>query len=134
VAAKFIMDPLAIIEQARERLAVLRREESNGARHLVYDRWEKVLDEGPFAVLEVLTGQHEADSDMRSFSPLCGLDLISQEERARVVEAFNTYWWATHDRPEPWCPPGYASVEEWLTATTRSQSKIAYTNPTGETL
>jgi excisionase family DNA binding protein len=96
LAAKLVQDPIGVIERAKERLRFLRNVHSDGSVDYWYDRWEALLDEGVHAVLEMTTSTSEVAHTMRSTSPLKGIKLLTDEERAQVRTAFRTYWESTH--------------------------------------
>jgi excisionase family DNA binding protein len=96
LAAKFILNPDAVIEQAKQRLQHLRASHRDGGSDVWFDRWQAVLDSGPDAVLAVMTGRSDEAQAMRSASPMSGLGLLTDDERARVLGAFRAHWRSTH--------------------------------------
>jgi excisionase family DNA binding protein len=96
LAAKLIADPVGVLEQARERLRDLRQAHSHGRSDIYLNRWERALDDGPDAVLAIMTDRSDTAAAMRSTSPLSGLGLLSDEERAQVLAAHRAHWRKTH--------------------------------------
>ena len=95
VAAQVAGQPARSLEHARRNLELLERENPQ-ARPLLR-LWRQAIDEGPEAVMEVLTSRTPAAIDMRQTSPFFGL--IPQEERDRVVGQFHEYWAQHRVRP-----------------------------------
>lgn len=91
-AARVVQDPDGVIERARERLTFLRRTHHNGISDRYFDAWQQALDDGPDAVLEIMTDRGEWGQAMRSASPLSGLGLIDQDERQAVLGAHRRHW------------------------------------------
>lgn len=90
---KLVRDPVGVLAAARERLQHLRGIHEHGRRsHPYLDRWEAAIDEGPHAVLALLTARNDESQALRSASPFSGLGLLSGEERMQILAAFCTWW------------------------------------------
>lgn len=99
LVAKLVADPDNVIERAKARLQRLRAIHRDGSANKWLDRWQAALDEGPHAVLALMTSRTEDGATMRSCSPVAGLGLLSDEERRRVRTAFQHHWRSGHERP-----------------------------------
>jgi excisionase family DNA binding protein len=97
LAAKLIADPTGVIEKAKRRLEELRAAHSHGRSNVYLDRWERALNEGPVAVLTIMTSRTDDAATMRSASPISGLGLLTDEERTRVLGSFRSFWRASHE-------------------------------------
>jgi hypothetical protein len=53
------------------------------------DQWERVLDDGPEAVMDVLTADTPFAAELRQNSPFAGL--LSERERQAVLDAFRDH-------------------------------------------
>lgn len=96
MAAKLVLDPVGVIERAKERLQQLRRTHRGGGSDQWFDKWQQALDEGPDAVLAIMTSRSDEAQVMRSTSPLSGLGLLSDDERAAILAAFRRHWDSNH--------------------------------------
>jgi excisionase family DNA binding protein len=96
LAAKLVMAPDAVIERAKTRLQRLRAAHSDGSSNKWFDRWQIALDEGPHAVLALMTSRTEEAATMRSCSPVAGLGLLSGDERQQVRASFRAHWLSQH--------------------------------------
>jgi excisionase family DNA binding protein len=85
IAGKFVVNPAAILATATSNLRRLRRLHPEGHSWEWIDRWQAVIDEGPEAVLEVLTSSAGYALELRRTSPFVGI--LSEVERRRVLEA-----------------------------------------------
>lgn len=95
MASKLIQDPDGVIERAKERLQEMRTAHSHGRNSKWFDRWQEVLDEGPHAVLDILTGRSNDAQAMRSSSPMPP-ELLTDEERMTVLDTFRSHWRSKH--------------------------------------
>jgi excisionase family DNA binding protein len=96
LAAKLVQDPDGVIERAKERLQFLREVHSDGRSGVYMDGWQAALDEGPHAVLEIMTSRTGWGQAMRSSSPVSGLGLLTDDERNQVLSSFRSYWTSQH--------------------------------------
>lgn len=95
-AAKLVQDPHGVIERAKQRLQRLRQTHSDGSSNRYLDAWQQALDDGPDAVLEIMTDRGEWGQVMRSASPLSGIGLLNDDERDHVRSAVRDHWQTTH--------------------------------------
>jgi len=86
VAGKFVTNPASVLAAATINLRRLRRLHPEGGAWAWLDRWQVVLDDGPEAVLDVLTSSAAYAVELRSTSPFAGV--LSEEERKAVLVAF----------------------------------------------
>lgn len=96
-AAKVVQDPAGVIDRARQRLQDLRATHTHGRSDKWLDRWQQILDDGPHAILEVMTTRTDEAQALRSTSPL-PTDLLTTEERTAVLAAFRAHWRTQHRR------------------------------------
>jgi len=96
LAAKLVADPDGVIERAKKRLQRLRSIHRHSGRW--FDLWEDALNDGPPAVLAIMTDRSDLGQVMRSSSPIIGIGLLGEEERMQVLNAFRAYWNAAHPR------------------------------------
>jgi excisionase family DNA binding protein len=81
------------LDWARARdLAARRLAEMRGDNHLAWfaDQWARVLGQGAEAVMETLTRHDEEAAVLQNASPF--VDLLSDDERARITSAFIEWW------------------------------------------
>jgi excisionase family DNA binding protein len=73
-------------------LAAHRLAEMRGDNHLAWfaDQWARVLEQGAEAVMETLTRHDEEAAVLQNTSPF--IDLLSDDERARITDAFIEWW------------------------------------------
>lgn len=88
VAGKVVQDPDRAIAVARRNVERFREIQPRAATWL--DSWGRILDEGPDAVLEVLTSTSRRAVDLRQNTPFVGL--LSDLEQRAVIDSFT----ATH--------------------------------------
>jgi excisionase family DNA binding protein len=89
VAAQVASAPSRATGLARANLDRLRRVHGPVVTERWLDEWERVLDAGPDAVLEVLTSTSPHAVDLRQNSPFAGV--LSDAQRETVLQAFRTY-------------------------------------------
>ena len=87
VAGKVAQDPERAIRHGRRRLSVLLTSDQDGRPWLL--RWQQIIDEGPEAVMRVLTSTDPAARELRANSPFGGL--LSETERRRVIESYSAW-------------------------------------------
>jgi excisionase family DNA binding protein len=95
-AAKLVQDPDGVIERAKQRLQQLRRVHSDGSSDHYLNQWQTALDEGPDAILAIITARTEHGQAMRSASPLAGIGLLTERERTDIRAAARRHWEAAH--------------------------------------
>lgn len=86
VAGRLVRDPRAVLAAAAINLRRLHRMHPEDRAWEWLDRWEAVLDQGPEAVLEVLTSSAAYAVALREASPFGGI--LPEDERRTVVAAF----------------------------------------------
>ncbi|MEX1172586.1 MAG: helix-turn-helix domain-containing protein [Chloroflexota bacterium] len=84
VAGKVVQDPDRAIAVARRNVRRFRAINPHAATWL--DAWARILDEGPDAVLDVLTSPSRQAVDLRQNTPFVGL--LSDMEQRAVIDAF----------------------------------------------
>jgi excisionase family DNA binding protein len=92
-----LTEPDAILAKARENL----RRWSSMHRHDgmtldYFKEWERVLDDGLDAVVEVVTSTSEGACEMRQNSPFAGV--LPDETRVKVLRSFREHWNREHDQ------------------------------------
>jgi excisionase family DNA binding protein len=95
VAGKIALDPAAALEHGRRNLREIERDHPEAGPSV--REWERLIEDGPEAVMAALTSPTQAAADLRQNSPFFGL--IPQHERDRVVDAFHAHWRATRATP-----------------------------------
>jgi excisionase family DNA binding protein len=90
VAAHLARDPERVLRRARKNLARFAEIHARGSVAPWLTRWELVLDQGPEAVMEVLTSTAPDAAELRQNSPFPGV--LAQKERRDVLESFARYW------------------------------------------
>ena len=86
IAYNIDRDP-ALLEKARENLARWREKYEPDLVPLAFDEWERILALPWRQIAALLVGITEDANRLRSSSPFVGI--LTQEERARIFEAFN---------------------------------------------
>ena len=86
VAGRVATDPSEVLSRARANLAHLRTTHPTGMSSRWLEDWQRVLDDGPEAVLQILTSQTPMAIELRQNSPFAGV--LPAEQRARVLGAF----------------------------------------------
>jgi hypothetical protein len=90
VAARVARDPVAILARARQNLDRFERIHEGTSVTTWLERWRRVLDDGPEAVMEVLTSTAPDASELRQNSPFPGV--LPEDERRAVLDSFTDYW------------------------------------------
>lgn len=85
VAGKIAQNPDRAMQHGRERLSFLLSSDLDGRSWLL--RWQQVIDQGPEAVMRVLTATDPEARELRANSPFGGI--LSDAERRRVIESFS---------------------------------------------
>jgi len=85
-AGKLATDPNGVLALARRNLDRLRHIHGNGRADRWLDEWQRILDAGPSAVLDVFTSRSPRSVDLRQTSPFMGV--LTQEERRAALEGF----------------------------------------------
>ena len=81
VAVRLVTEPSAVMDRARRNLDKLSKRHPSAQPWIA--AWLRVLEQGPAAVLQVLTSQSEAATELRQNSPFAGA--ITQAERRKVL-------------------------------------------------
>jgi hypothetical protein len=90
VAARIAQNPANVLSRARENLERFERIHEGSTVMTWLERWRRVLDRGPEAVMEVLTSTASEASELRQNSPFPGV--LSESERIAVLDSFADYW------------------------------------------
>lgn len=90
VAARVAHDPVGTLSRARQNLDRFARIHEGTTVMTWLDRWRRVLDDGPEAVMEVLTSTSPEASELRQNSPFPGV--LPVGERRAVLDSFTDYW------------------------------------------
>lgn len=92
-----LSEPDAVLTKARENLRRWRgMHRSDGMTVGYFDKWERVLDDGLDAVVEVMTNTSEEACEMRQNSPFAGV--LPDDTRVKVLRSFNEHWSREHDQ------------------------------------
>jgi excisionase family DNA binding protein len=92
VAGKLVADPSRGMALARRNLAHRRQAHSDGSADVWFEAWERLLDEGVDAVMDMITARTDVAAEFRQNTPFAGL--LTDRERMKVLAAFKT----THPR------------------------------------
>ncbi|MFB9449689.1 helix-turn-helix domain-containing protein [Dactylosporangium vinaceum] len=92
VAGKLVADPQRGMALAYRNLAHRREVHSDGSAEVWFDAWERLLDKGVDAVVDMITARTEVAAELRQNTPFAGL--LTERERLKVLAAFD----ATHPR------------------------------------
>src|ERR1700687_4180619 len=90
VAARVAHDPVGTMARARQNLDRFERIHEGTSVTTWLERWRRVLDDGPEAVMEVLTSTAPEAAELRQNSPFPGV--LPEEERRSVLNSFSDYW------------------------------------------
>jgi len=90
VAGRLVADPGKVLSKARVNLDRLRQIHPDGMAAVWLGRWRAVLEDGPEAVLDVLTSRAPSAVELRQNSPFAGV--LSEAERRAVLAAFAAQW------------------------------------------
>lgn len=93
--AQVLVDQDAVISRARANLrrwAGIHRQD--GMTMAYFKKWERVLNAGLDATMEVMTSHSEEAREMRQNSPFAGV--LSDEARVRVLRSFKDHWTREH--------------------------------------
>ena len=90
VAGELVADPDAVMQKAKENLALLKTQHARGQASRRLGEWERIL-EGPVAVIvEALASPSERSIELRQNSPFAGV--LALERRLAILEAFQSGW------------------------------------------
>lgn len=90
VAARVAQDPSAVLTHGRRNLDRFKRIHQGTPVAMWLDRWDRVLESGPEAVMDVLTSTAPEAWELRQNSPFPGV--LPEDERRAVLDAFADYW------------------------------------------
>lgn len=90
IAGKLAHDPERVLAKARQNLDRFRRIHGRGTVRRWLDEWERIIDEGPEAVMRTLAAETSHAADLRQNSPFPGV--LTQHERRQVLDAFARHW------------------------------------------
>jgi excisionase family DNA binding protein len=94
VAGRLVLDPAAVMAQARHNLARMQATHPSGMSAGWLARWVRVLDQGVDDVLDVLTSPSPLAVELRQNSPFAGI--LTDAERTAVQAAFRAHWRRDH--------------------------------------
>lgn len=86
VAGRVARDPRGAIEKARANLRTMRS--AHQGRNPWVDRWERLLDAGPEAVIGALVADTPESAELRQNSPFAGV--LTDRERRLALNAFRS--------------------------------------------
>ena len=92
-----LTEPEAVLGKARANLRpgnAIHRPDGMTVRYL--QKWDRVLDDGVDAVVEVLISTSEEACEMRQNSPFAGV--LPDETRRKVLRAFRDHWSREHEQ------------------------------------
>lgn len=84
VAGRVARDPRGALEKARANLRTMRS--AHGLRNPWVDRWERLVDAGPEAVIRALVADTPESAELRQNSPFAGV--LTDRERRLALNAF----------------------------------------------
>ena len=87
VAGRLVRDPERVLERARRNLNLLSRLHPAAQPYL--EAWRNAIDDGPDAVLALLTSPKPGAVELRQNSPFAGV--LPEAERRRVIAAFREH-------------------------------------------
>jgi len=90
VAARVAQDPVTVLSRARQNLDRFALIHEGSTVTTWLERWRRVLDDGPEAVMQVLTSTAPEASELRQNSPFPGV--LPEDERRAVLDSFADYW------------------------------------------
>lgn len=86
VAGRVARDPQGALAKARANIR--RMQSAHRARSPWVDRWERLIDAGPEAVLRALVADTPESVELRQSSPFAGV--LTDRERRRALDAFRS--------------------------------------------
>jgi excisionase family DNA binding protein len=86
VAGRVARDPRGALEKARANLRTMRS--AHRGRNPWVDRWERLVDAGPEAVIGALVADTPESTELRQNSPFAGV--LTDRERRLVLSAFRS--------------------------------------------
>jgi excisionase family DNA binding protein len=89
-------EPEAVMSKVRENLdrwADMHRQDGMTMKY--FKKWERVLDDGLDAVMQVMTSPSRDAREMRQNSPFAGV--LPKDVRAQVLQSFKEHWSRAHD-------------------------------------
>ncbi len=89
IAMKLVADPAAVLEAASTRVVAFLQGNGGGRDVRRYLRWQQLLEDGPSAVLDVITSRSANSADLRAASPL--VEMLTEQERTQVLTSFDLY-------------------------------------------
>lgn len=90
-------EPDAAMSKARENLrrwADMHRQDGMAMRY--FKKWERVLNDGLDAVMQIMTSPAQEAREMRQNSPFAGV--LPEDTRIRVLQSFKEHWSREHER------------------------------------
>lgn len=90
VAARVARDPGGVLMRAQENLDRFKRIHEGTSTSVWLERWRRVLDRGPEAVMQALTSTAPEAVELRQNSPFAGV--LPEDERRAVLDSFVSYW------------------------------------------
>lgn len=90
VAGRVALDPVSVLNLARANSERLLRIHPTGGTAQWLGQWQKIIDQGPEAVMDTLTSRSQLAVDLRQSSPFARV--LTEAERQSVLRAFRRYW------------------------------------------
>ena len=90
VAGKLAQDPDRVLARARRNLERFQAIHAGGTAVRWLDEWQRIIAQGPEAVMRTLTSEAPHAADLRQNSPFAGV--LSESERRDVLESFTRHW------------------------------------------
>ncbi len=92
-----LAEPNAVISKARDNLdrwTGMHRPDGMTMRY--FEEWNRVLDNGLDAIVDVVTSPSQEARELRQNSPFAGV--LPDETRLRVLQTFKDHWRREHER------------------------------------
>jgi hypothetical protein len=90
VASRVAQDPVGVLAHARRNLDRFAKIHEGSSVVTWLERWRRVLDSGPEAVMQVLTSTAPEAAELRQNSPFAGV--LPAAERRAVLDSFANAW------------------------------------------
>jgi excisionase family DNA binding protein len=94
IVGHLVAEPDLVLTRARENLDRFSRVHAGTMAERWLDRWRLTLNSGLDQVLTVLVSDAPDAAELRQNSPFTGI--LSEEERARVLDSFRKHWRSEH--------------------------------------
>lgn len=87
VVGQLVTSPSRVLATARSNIE---RWRAQNGQNPYLDEWERIIDNGIDAVIDVLTRRDERCHDLRKNGPFPGV--LSEETHLKILRAFRRYW------------------------------------------